>query len=63
MLMFFAQNGDIETCHSIGKSDKKTSSKKTIIRFVNRKCYRKALINRKKPVNINSEAKYNFSKK
>ena len=57
----FIQNGDIEAFHRIGKSDKKTSSKKTIVRFVNGKYCKKALINRKKLVNINSETKYNFS--
>ena len=44
----FIQNGDIESRHRIGKSDKKTSSKKTIVRFVNRKYCRKALNNKKK---------------
>ena len=56
------QNGHIQACHRIGKSDKKTSSKKTIVRFVNRKSCNKALINRRELININSEAKYNFSK-
>ena len=55
------QNGDIEVCHRIGKSDQKTSSKKTIVRFINRKYCKKALVNRKKLININSEMKYNFS--
>ena len=36
---------DIEACHRIGKS--KNSSKKTIVRFVNRKHAKKALLNRK----------------
>ena len=40
----------------------KNLSKKTIVRFVNRKYCKKALINRKKLVNINSKTKYNFSK-
>ena len=56
------QSGDIEACHRIGKSDQKTSSKKTIVRFVNRKYCKKALINRKKLRNVNSETKYNFSR-
>ena len=56
------QNGDIEACHRIGKSDQKTSSKKTIVRFINRKYCKKALVNRKKLININSEMKYNFSR-
>ena len=55
------QNGDIEVCHRIGKSDQKTSSKKTIVRFINRKYCKKALVNRKKLININSQMKYNFS--
>ena len=36
---------DIEACHRIGKS--KDNSKKTIVRFVNRKYAKKALLNRK----------------
>ena len=56
------KNGDIEACHRIGKSDQKTSSKKTIVRFINHKYCKKALVNRKKPININSEMKYNFSR-
>ena len=47
------KNGDIEACHGIGKSDQKTSSKKTIVRFINRKYCKKALVNRKKLININ----------
>ena len=58
----FIQNGDIEACPKIGKSDKKTSSKETIVQFVNRKYCKKALINRKELVNINSKTKYNLSK-
>ena len=46
----------------LGNLIKKTSSKKNIVRFVNQKYCKKALINRKKLVNINSEAKCNFSK-
>ena len=53
----FIQNGDIQACHRIGISDKKTSSKKTIVRFVNQKYCKIALIDRKKLVNINSETK------
>ena len=56
------QNGDIEACHRIGESDQKTSSKKTIVRFINCKYCKKALVNRKKLININSEMKYNFSR-
>ena len=56
------KNGDIEACHGIGKSDQKTSSKKTIVRFINRKYCKKALVNRKNLVNINSEMKYNLNR-
>ena len=55
------QNGDIEACHRIGKSDQKTSRKKTIVRFISCKYCKKALVNRKNLININSEMKYNFS--
>ena len=55
------QNGDIEACHRIGKSDQKTSSKKNIVRFINCKYCKKAIVNTKNLVNINSEMKYNFS--
>ena len=41
------QNGDIQACHRIGKSDQKTSSKKAIVRFINHKYCKKALLNRK----------------
>ena len=41
------QNGDIEACHRIGKSDQETSSKKAIVRFINHKYCKKALVNRK----------------
>ena len=56
------QNGDIEACHRIGESDQKTSSKKTIVRFINCKYCKKALVNRKNLVNINSEMKYNLNR-
>ena len=36
---------DIEACHRIGRS--KNSSKKTIVRFINRKYAKKAFLNRK----------------
>ena len=52
---------NIEVCHRIGKSVKKTSSKENFVRFINRKYCKKALVNRKKLININSETKYNFS--
>ena len=41
------QNGDIEVCHRIGKSDQKTSIKKNV-RSINCKYCEKALVNRKK---------------
>ena len=56
------EDGDIEACHRIGKTDPKTASKKTIVRFINRKHCKKALINRKNLMNINSERKYNFTR-
>ena len=43
-------NNDIEACHRMGKS--KNNSKKTIVRFVNRKFAKKALINRKKLITM-----------
>ena len=58
----YIDSGDIEACHRIGKSDHKTSSKKTIVRFVNRKYCKKALLNRKNFAHINSEIKYNFKR-
>ena len=56
------QNGDIQACHRIWKSDQKTSSKKTILRFINGKYCKKALVKRKIFININSKMKYNFSR-
>ena len=56
------QNSDIEACHRIGKSEQKASSKKTIVRVINRKYCKKALVNRKNLININSEMKNNFSR-
>ena len=56
------QNGDIEVCHRIGKSNQKTSIKKNIVRFISCKYCKKALLNRKKLINIDSEMKYNFSR-
>ena len=55
------QNGGIVACQRIGKSDQKTFSKKAIVRFINRKCRKKALVNRKYLININSEMKYNLN--
>ena len=51
------QNGDVEACRRIGKSDQKTSSKKSIVRFINHKYCKKALVNMKKLIDINSEIK------
>ena len=59
----YIDSSDIEACHRIGKLDCKTSSKKTIVRFVNRKYCKKALLNRKNFAHINSETKYNFKHK
>ena len=56
------QNGDIEACQRIGKSDKKSSSEIAIVRFFNCKYCKKALIKRRKLININSEMKYNSVK-
>ena len=39
------ESREVEECHRIGKSN--NGSKETIIRFVNRKYYKKALLNRK----------------
>ena len=46
------QNDDVEACHRIGKSGKKTCSKKSIIWFVDHKYFKKALINSRKVMNI-----------
>ena len=54
------QNGDIEACHRIGKSDLKTFSKKTIVRFINHQYCKKALVNRKTLININSEMNHSW---
>ena len=55
------QSEKIETSHRFGKTDRKTISKKTIIRFVNRKHCKKALLNKKKLSNINNNNKFNFN--
>ena len=54
------QSKEIEACHRFGKTDRKTKSKKTIIRFVNRKHCKKALLNKKKLSDINND-KFNFN--
>ena len=54
------QNGNIEACLRIGKSDQKTFSKKTIVRFINHQYCKKALVNRKNLININSEMNHSW---
>ena len=44
----------IEACHRIGKP--KENSKKTIVRFINRKHCKCALVNRKKLKSFNNES-------
>ena len=53
------QSEEIEACHRFG-IDRKTKSKKTIIRFVNGKHCKKVLFNKKKLSNINNN-KFNFN--
>ena len=48
------QSKEIQTCHGFGKTDRKTKSKKTDVRFINRKHCKKALLNNKKLSNINN---------
>ena len=45
---------DIEDCHRIGESE--DNSKKTIIRFVNQKYAKKALLNRKNLKHLNKSS-------
>ena len=54
------QSEEIETCHRSGKTERKTKCKRTIIRFVNRKHCKKALLNKKKLSNINNN-KFSFN--
>ena len=54
------QSEEIEACHRFGKTDRKTKSKKTIVRFVNKKHCKKALLNKKKLSNINN-GKFKFN--
>ena len=55
-------SSDIEACHRIGKSDRSTANKKTIVHFINRKyCKKKAFLKRKIFATINTVTKYNFS--
>ena len=41
----------LEACHRFGKPERTTKSRKTIVRFTNRKYCKKALLNRKKLAN------------
>ena len=54
------QSEEIEACNRFGKTDRKAKSENTIIRFVNRKHCKKALLNKKKFSNINND-KFNFN--
>ena len=55
-------SSDLEACHRIGKSDRTTASKKTIVRFTNRKYCKKALLKRKTFATIITIINYNFSR-
>ena len=46
-------SSDIEACHRIGKSDRRTASNKTIVCLVNRKYCKKALLKIKNFATIN----------
>ena len=37
----------LEACHRFGKPERTTKSRKTMVRFTNRKCCKKALLNGK----------------
>ena len=54
------KENDIEACHRFGKPDVISNSKKTIVRFVNRKSSNKILENRKKLAKLNNE-KHSFT--
>ena len=56
------QNFDLEACHRIEKSDKKSSSQKTIAWFDNRKYCKKELISRRNLINVNRKPKHNLGK-
>ena len=47
---------NIEACHRLGKVEKKAGSRRTIIRFVNRKHCKEALINRRKLKSFDASA-------
>ena len=53
------EENDIEACHRFGKPDVKSKSKKTVVRFVNRKNCNKIFENKKKLAKLNNE-KHNF---
>ena len=45
----------LEECHRFGKPERRTKSRKTIVRFTNRKYCKKALLNWKKLANLDNE--------
>ena len=45
----------LQACHRFGKPERTTKSRKTIVRFTNRKYCKKALHNRKKLANLDNE--------
>ena len=47
-------SSDLEGCHKISKSGRRTASKKTVVRFTNRKYCKKELLKRKTFVTINN---------
>ena len=53
------EEDDIEACHRFGKPDLTFKSKKTIVRFANRKNCNKFFENKKKLAKLNNE-KHNF---
>ena len=53
------EENDIKLCHRFGKPDATSKSKKTIVRFVNRKNCNKIFENKKKLAKLNNE-KHNF---
>ena len=53
------EENDIEACHRFGKPDVTSKSKKTIVRFANRKNCNKIFENKKKLAKLNNE-KHNF---
>ena len=53
------EENDIEACHRFGKRDVTSKSKKTIVRFANRKNCSKIIENKRKPAKLNNQ-KHNF---